>query len=239
MNIGRRGLFRASVVALPVVWAVGARADTTDLVVACDTALGSAVTAVAAAYTARTRIAIRVFPTSPALIVPQLERDTQNDLIVTRSSVLDQAAQAERLQSDRRAGPWRNPLVLAAAPGATTTDGPVAVTDPSPVSMLDGRAVLVSMGRKPAAVIGAVDTAGVAFLLNTGVAKSGLLYLTDAVANRLQVLARVPDDIAPPLQIGAAITRNAGRPNPDAFLAFLATPDAAAVLRAAGLEAAP
>jgi molybdate transport system substrate-binding protein len=238
MNIGRRRLFQASMALLPAVLAGQARADTTDLVVACDTAIGSAVRAAAAAFTARSGVQIRLFPTSPGLIVPQIERDVQNDLIVTQLAVLDQAARVDRLASDRRAGPWRNPLVLAALPGAGATDETIAVTDPSPASMLDGHAVLDRMGRRPTAVVGAVDTVGVAFLLITGAAQAGLLYLTDARAHQFNVLATVPDDVSPPVLLAAAISRNSRRPDPDAFLAFLAGPDATGVLHAAGLESA-
>lgn len=238
MSIGRRGLVQASTALLPLIMTSGARADTTDLVVACDTPLGPAIRAAAAVFTARTGVQIRLFPTSPSLIVPQLERDTQNDLIITQQGVLDQAALVGRLASDQRAGPWRNPLVLAAPHGASATDGPVAVTDPSPASLLDGHAILARMNQHPAQVLGAVDTAGVAFLLATGAAQFGLLYLTDARANQFDILGAVPDTVSPPAMIAAAVTRNAGRPNPGAFLAFLTTPEATAALHTAGLETA-
>ena len=35
-----------------------------------------------------------VFPTGPGLILPQLVRDIQNDIVVTQTTILDQAAQA-------------------------------------------------------------------------------------------------------------------------------------------------
>lgn len=236
MGIARRGLFQASMALLPVVLASAARAATTDLVVACDTALAPALLRAAAAYTTRSGVEIRLFPTSPGLIVPQLERDVQNDLVVTRLPILEAAAQVDRLASDARAGPWRNRLVLAAPRNATGSDGPIAVTDPSPASMLDGHAVLTRIGRHPSVVMGAVDTAGVVFLLTTGAARFGLVYMTDARANQLDVVAPVPDDASPPVLVAAAVSRNAGRPNPGAFLAFLATPEAGKVLNAAGLE---
>jgi molybdate transport system substrate-binding protein len=219
-----------------MAWAGRARADTTDLVVACDTALGPAITKAGSAYTSRSGIAIRVFPTSIGLILPQLEHQVQNDIVVTRTGILDQAARAGQLAAGKPVGPWRNPLVLAAVPGEAAPDEVVAVTDPSPASMLDGHAVLDRMQRHPAAVRGAVDTVGVAFLLRTGAARSGLVYLTDARANRFEVLATVPDDVFPSPLIAAAISRNARRPDPQAFLAFLATSEATSVFRSAGLE---
>jgi molybdate transport system substrate-binding protein len=104
---------------------------------------------------------------------------------------------------------------------------------------LDGRAMLAAMGLQPAAILGAVDTRDVAFLLATGAAKAGLLYLTEVRADtRLDVVAEVPADASPPISVGAALSHGASRPNPGAFLAFLGTPEATRLLRVNGLEAA-
>jgi molybdate transport system substrate-binding protein len=237
MSIGRRRLFQLAAL-LPVAWAGSARADTTDLVVACDTALGPALVAAAAGYASRTGIRVRVFPTSVGLIVPQLEHEVQNDIVVTQVNILDQAAKAGQLAAGKSVGPWRNPLVLGARPDEPAPDDIIAVTDPSPASLLDGHAILARMQRHPGRVMGAVDTAGVSFLLTTGAARSGLLYLTDARANRFDILATVPGDVFPTPMIAAAISRNARRPDPDGFLAFLATPDATDLLHKSGLERA-
>ena len=65
-----------------------------DLAVTCDTTLAPALRKVAAAYRARSGVRVFVFPTGPGLILPQLVRDIQNDIVVTQTTILDQAAQA-------------------------------------------------------------------------------------------------------------------------------------------------
>jgi molybdate transport system substrate-binding protein len=239
MGFGRRRLFQASVALLPTAALMTqARADTTDLVLACDPDLAPAMVLAASAYLSRAGVHVRVFPTSPGLIVPQLEHEVQNDIVVSRAGILDQAARAGLLPGAERIGPWRNPLVIAALHDSPDINGVFAVTDLSPASMLDGHAVLAGLARHPSVVLGAVDTSGVAFLISSRAAASGLLYRTDARANRFAVLATVSNDVfaAPP--VAAAISRSARRPNPDAFLAFLASPDATNMLNAAGLERA-
>lgn len=228
----RRRLLLASLAA----FAAGeARAETTDLVVACEPALAFPIGRAAAAYKARVGVQIRLFPTSPGLIVPQLLRDVQNDLIVARLSVLEQASAVGLIPSGKRAGPWRNPLVLAGLRGGKA-DGPVAVADPSFGAMVYGAAGLVGAGRSDIKTIGALDTPEVAILAISGAASVGVMHLSDARAHPgLEILATAPDA---PL-FAAAITKGARRPNPDGFLTFLSTPEATAVLRAAGLEAMP
>lgn len=110
-----------------------------------------------------------IFATGPGLILPQLVRDIQNDIVVTQTAIL---AQAGIIAAPVRAQ-WRNPLVIAGRAGAATTDGAFAVTDPSPASDIDGPALLARLAIKPARTLGAVDTDKVASLLTTGAAQAG------------------------------------------------------------------
>jgi molybdate transport system substrate-binding protein len=232
MTIRRRALplLALAAVSTPVL------ADTVDLSVACDTTLAPALRKVAAAYRARSGVRVFVFPTGPGLILPQLVRDIQNDIVVTQTAILDQAVQAGVVAVAVRAQ-WRNSLVIAGLPGATALTGTFAAPDPTPASDIDGPAVLQRLDLKPTRTLGAVDTDEVAFLLTTGAAQSGLLHMTDVRANeRLAVIRPVPTEVQSPLLYAASVTRLARRPNPDGFVAFLATKDAADTLAAAGLE---
>src|SRR3954453_5766302 len=87
-----------------------ARADTIDLALTCDTTLAP-LRKLGAAYTAQSSARVFVFPTGPGLILPQLERNIQNDILVTQTPVLDQATQ-QGLIADVAAASWRNPLVF-------------------------------------------------------------------------------------------------------------------------------
>ena len=213
-------------------------ADTVDLSVACDTTLAPALRKVAAAYRAQSGVRVFVFPTGPGLILPQLVRDIQNDIVVTQTAILDQAVQAGVVAVAVRAQ-WRNALVIAGLQGATALTGTFAAPDPTPASDIDGPAVLQRLDLKPTRTLGAVDTDEVAFLLTTGAAQSGLLHMTDVRANaRLAVIRLVPTEVRSPLLYAASVTRLARRPNPDGFVAFLATKDAKDMLTSAGLEMA-
>ena len=232
MTIRRRALplLALAAVSTPVL------ADTVDLAVTCDTTLAPALRKLAAAYRAQSGVRVFVFPTGPGLILPQLVRDIQNDIVVTQTTILDQATQAGVVAATVRAQ-WRNPLVIAGLQGEMALTGTFAAPDPTPASDIDGPTVLQRLDIRPTRTLGAVDTDEVAFLLTTGAAQSGLLHMTDVRANeRLAVIRPVPTEVQSPLLYAASVTRLARRPNPDGFVAFLATKDAADTLAAAGLE---
>lgn len=224
---------------LPLVaLGVGARAvgaETVDLVLTCDTTLAPVLRKAGTAYTAATSVRVFVFPTGPGLIVPQLQRDIQNDIIVTRLPVIEQAQQ-QNLIAHVSAPRWRNPLVIAGRDRASAFDRTLAVTDPNPASVVDGPYVLARLGLKPSRVLGAVDTDEVAFMIGKGMAQAGLLHMTDVRANGLEIIRAVPADIWPPEVYGACVTRLAQRPNPEGFLAFLAAATTAQLLADSGLE---
>jgi molybdate transport system substrate-binding protein len=233
-RMGRRALASLLVAAA----ASPARAEAADLVVTCDTALGAPLRRAGAAYTALTGARIFVFPTGPGLILPQLQRDIQNDIVVTQLAILDRIV-AAGLAPEIHGSSWRNALVLAARSGVSTEPQSIAAPDPTPASDFDGPAVLARLGLRPPRLLGAVDTDEVAQLVATDVVQAGLLHMSDVRADaRLAVLRSVPAEIAPSPVYAATATRLARRPDPDAFVRFLASPEATAVLIAAGLEMA-
>jgi molybdate transport system substrate-binding protein len=242
MNFSRRRLFAVTPAALAAtVLTPGATfgAGTTDLAVTCDTAAATAVNAAGTAYRAKTGVRIRVFPTSPGLVLPQLEREIQNDIIVTRTTVIDQAEKAGLVAPGGRVGPWRNRLVTAMAKQPRGPEDSFAVPDPSPASDIDGEAILQRLGVAPAKVFGVIDTAAVAWTLTNGGARLGLLHQTEVVADgRLHAVSPVPDAAWPPILYAATVTRLARRGDPATFVAFLGSPEGQAVMRAAGLETA-
>jgi molybdate transport system substrate-binding protein len=232
MTIRRRAL---PLLALAAVSAP-ARAETVDLSVTCDTTLAPALRRAASVYKARTGVRVFVFPTGPGLILPQLVRDIQNDIVVTQIPIMEQAAQAGVIAAAGRAQ-WRNPLVIGGLQGTTAINSAFAAPDPSMASDIDGPTLLARLDIKPTRFLGAVDTDEVAFLLSTGAAQAGLLHMTDVRADeRLAVIRPVPTDVQPPLLYAASVTRLARRPNPEGFITFLASKDTTDILTAAGLE---
>jgi molybdate transport system substrate-binding protein len=241
MNMERRHLLRA-VPVLPLV-AIGrpAGAATTDLILNCDTTLGPAMTIAAARFFRKANVRVRVFPTGPGLILPQLAREVQNDLVCTAKSACGAAIRTNLIAPDAPRGAWRNRLVIAGRQGSgpDALKGRIAVSDATPASDMDGPAIVQALALGQSAILGVIDTDEVAFLLREATADAGLLHMTDIKANpELQVLHVVPDDAAPAITYAIAVTKLARRPDPQAFVEFLMTPEAAVVLQAQGLEVA-
>lgn len=240
MQFSRRRLFAVAPAGLAAAFTVPDRAiaaTITDLSVTCDAAAGPAVAAAGAAYRARSGVRVRVFPTAPGLVLPQLQREIQNDIIVTQLATIDQAA--DLVAPGARAGPWRNQLVIAAANQPAGPEGSFVVPDVSPASDIDGAAILRRLGAAPVKVLGVLDTGAVAWALTNGEARQGLLHRTEVAADeRLRTVAPVPDDAWPPILYAAVVTRLARRGDPAAFIAFLGSAECFAVLHSAGLETA-
>nr|WP_294502976.1 substrate-binding domain-containing protein [uncultured Rhodopila sp.] len=235
----RRGLLATAPAAALSLIITPASAATTDLAVSCDTAAASAVIRAGDVYRSRTGVRIRVFPTSPGLLLPQLEREIQNDIVLTQIAVLDQAEKEGLIQPGGRVGPWRNRLVIATSRDTDGPEGSFAVTDPTPASGIDGPAILQRLGAMPKTVLGVINTGTVAWLLTNGQAQQGLLHQTEIVNDSsLKPLSAVPDDVWPPILYAATVTKLARRGDPAAFVAFLGGPDGQAVLHLAGLESA-
>lgn len=232
-----RGCLLTAAPSAAVALRTSAAAETTDLALTCDTAAALALTQAATAFTARTGVRVRVHATRPGLVLPQLEREIQNDILVTRPELLDQAERHGLVQLGGRTGPWRNRLVVAAAQQPAGPDGSFAAPDTSPASDIDGPVILRRLGIAQDAALGVIDTDAVAWLLTTGGARLGLLHQSDVAADsRLRAMAMVPDDAWPPILYAATVTRLARRPNPGAFVAFLGSVEGRSLLHDAGLE---
>jgi molybdate transport system substrate-binding protein len=239
MKIGRRHFLQVMSV-LPLLASVRvANATVTDLVLNCDTTLAPSMRSAAAAFAARTGIHVHVFSTPPDLILPQLAREIQNDLVITRQATIRRAEELNIISPDAARGAWRNPLVIAGRSDAKAADSHqrIAVSDPTPASDMDGPAIANRLNLK-GTVMGVIDTDEVVDLLLRGEADIGLLHMTDVRANpSLTVVSQVPPAMAPEIIYSAAVTKLARRPNPIVFADFLTSPEAGRILAAQGLEA--
>jgi hypothetical protein len=228
MELARRGLFMAAA----TLAAFPARAESNELALMCDVTLGMTLRLAADAYRASTGVRITVFPSAPGLIVPMVSRDALIDIVVTRLSTLAQARNAGVLKDGPAFGTWRSPLVVARGPGGGDK---FAVSELPDASGIDAEGALAALRVTPDRVVSAIDTDAVAFLLNSGAAGSGLMYLTDAKAYpQFRVVETLTDP--PPAVFGAAIAKGSGRPNPAGFLGFLDQAPARLLLSNNGLE---
>jgi molybdate transport system substrate-binding protein len=244
MMLRRRGLL-LTVPALPLAaLATPARAETTDLILNCDPALAAPMAAAAQLFAKTHGVLVNIFPTPPGLILPQIARHIQNDMVITSSAAIGDAVAATTIAADApRGGQWRNRLVIARRAGATQSvvTGRIAVPDATPGSDMDGPAILRKLNLGPrfiwGGVWGVIDTDEVVYLLLRGQVDAGLLHMTEIRANPgLEVIATVPDSAAPPILYSIAVTKLSRRPHPEAFIAFLMAPDGVAVMQTAGLE---
>ncbi len=224
------------------------RAAIPDLAISCDATLKPALRRVAALFSARTRAPVHLFSAPPMLMLAQIERQTQTDLLITVAGALDDGAQRKLIKPETRIGSWRNGLVIAGrqgdAPGGDVLqrlgDGRFAVTDPTLEETFDGPAVLAKLGlaeKLGPRLIGAATTAEVVFLIKRGTARLGLVQRTDVRADpALAVVMEVPDGAYAPIVYGAAAASPVASPNAQAFLDFLGSEQARNQLRSDGLE---
>ena len=150
-----------------------------------------------------------------------------------------------RLQQagDHRRGPGRAALAQSAghrraARRPRRSIRPSPRRDPTPASDIDGPALLTRLGLKPTRVLGAVDTDEVAFLLTLRCGAGGTAA-HDRCSRRPAARGHPPGAAGSRSRhcvYAASVTRLASRPNPQGFVAFLATPEATALLTEAGLE---
>ncbi len=240
MPLSRRTLFHAAAAAPLLAVSRPAAAAVAHYPLHCDPELAPALNAAAAAFLARTDIRVHVLPTSQGLLVPQVAHVAQSDIVMTRPETV---AGLEAIGHGVPGAPhprFRGRLVLAALAGTAEQDakaGPIAVVDPLPGENFNSATVLARMGLNQVPTLGAVDTADAAFLVTSGIARAGLAYLSDVHGDpRLKALAEAPEDAAPPVIYIATTTQSPRRPQPEAFVAFLATAEGASILAPFGLE---
>lgn len=214
--------------------------DTTDLALACTTPLGPPMRRAAEAFRSLNGVRVSIFPIGPKLLLAQLQREVQIDLVVTRLADMQALAGLKLLADPPYSGPWRDRLVIAGRRGmslAAALAGIVAVPDPGTAADLDGPAILGQMGLRTGRRLGVVDTAEGAAMLSANTVSAALLYLSEVRADMLLTeLAPVPEPVAPDTRIAAAVTLGARRPDPQAFLQFLASASGRRLLGETGLE---
>ena len=217
----------------------------------CDPTLGPAMRSLDRISRVQAGAPLSVLSAPAMLMLAQLQRHTRNDVLLTLSGAIDLAVQLRLVRPETRIDGLANQLVLAGlardAVSARNKAGlqgmlagaRIAVTDDTVASGLDGRAILDNNGLTQAAgnrVVGAANTADVAFLITTGAADIGLVYLTDVRADtRLIALAPLAADPAL-TNYAAAVNMKAVSPNAQAVLNVMRSTEGEAVLRATGLE---
>ena len=238
MNVSRRLVLTSAATEPLLAAALPVRAETAHYPMACDPALVPALREAAEVFRGRTDIFVHMLPTAPALVVPQMTHQIQNDIVMSRADILDAVDAVGYAVPGAPRPRFRNRLVLAAL--STTPDGPfttIGITDKSPDTLRDDVAIVAGLGFPTAKTIGGIDTGEVAFLVTHGVVQAGLVLMSDVASDpRLRVVRDVPESVAAsPIYI-ACTTRVPRRPQPESFVAFLANGDGTGILTRHGLE---
>ncbi len=240
MNLSRRTLFTAAA-GLPLLAAGrSAQAAIADYPLHCDPELWPALNQAALAFLARTDIRVHPLPTPDGLMAPQIAHVAQSDIVMTSPETI---AALAAIRHDVAAAPhpkFSGRLVLAALTATADADakgGPIAAPDPVPGARFMSAQVLEGLGLSRALLQGTIDTGEAAAIVAAGGARSGLMTLMDVKATPgLRVVAEVPDSVQPPLIYIATTTQTPRRPQPEAFVTFLASSDGTAILGTFGLE---
>jgi ABC-type molybdate transport system substrate-binding protein len=205
--------------------------------------LAPALRRVGHAFTEKFGPGVSVLTAPPTLLLEQIQHNAAHDVLIVPAATMDEAQARGFVTAASRKNAWTNAFVIAAAAGAAKTDlatlfaaGPIAVTDATVAAAFDGHALLATLGAPPPArIIGVANTRDAADLLLAGGARSALLYLTDVRA-RPGLSVAVALEKTPPAAFAFAMNPHPPSKNAQAFVDFLTTPQAVALLHGAGLE---
>ena len=199
-----------------------------DVAVFCDATLAPCLRALGAAFPAP----VHVFSAPPPLMLAQIARETQTDVLITLAPAMDEAVRLQLVRPETRYDSWQTQLVLAAPAGSGPAglselpdflaSGKLAVTDPTDAATFDGYTVIGRLNLPVSVtsrITGAANTDDVSYLVETGEAKLGLVHLTDVKARpSLRVFAELDLE---PVCYAAVIAKDAKSQNTRNFLAYL------------------
>ena len=251
----RCALAGASVLAAAL--AAGPALGAERLLVFAAASLQGTVDAVARRFEARGGAPVAVSFAASSTLALQIERGAAADLLVSASPEWTDRLEAARLlRPGTRGNLLGNRLVLVAP---APRGAPVAIRRGFPLARLlrGGRLAMGDPGHVPAGryakaalerlgvwrtvadrVAGAVDVRRALALVARGETPYGIVYATDAMAERRVAAAGVfPEDSHPPIHYTVAVPAAGAHPQAEAFMRFLWTPAARAVFEARGFAA--
>ena len=232
----------------------GARAQPTALTVFAAASLKNALDDANTAYRAKSNLKVVASYAASSALVRQIEQGAPADVFVSADTDwMDYAAQRKLIRAETRFDLLGNRLVLIAPQGSRL--GAVAIGPGFDLAALAGGGRVVTgdvravpAGRYAKAALERLGVWQVAeprlamaenvraalSLVARGEAGLGIVYETDAKAEpAVKVIGTFPEDTHPPIVYPAAATTTA-HPAAREYLAFLRSPDAAAIFRRHG-----
>lgn len=219
------------------------------LLVFAAASLGGGLQAIATLFEQRTGASVTVSHASSSALARQIEHGAPAGVFVSANPLwMDHLAAAGLLLEDTRFDWLGNRLVVVAATGAASAgdlatslrDGRIAMGDPEHVPAgIYAREALQHLGLWASVRERAVSASNVRaalVMVARGEAEHGIVYATDArLEPGVSVVHSLPEDSYPPVRYPAAALRPE-HARARAFVEFLRSPEAVAVVLGAGFE---
>lgn len=211
----------------------------TSVTVFAAASLKNALDAVARDWTKETGVEVKVSYAASSALAKQIEQDAPADIFISADAPwMDYVAQKNLIDPATRVDLLGNRLVLVAGSGWTKGDvelksgvdlagllgsDRLAMGEPGSVPAGKyGKAALEKLGVWSAVspkVAGAENVRAALALVSRGEAPLGIVYKTDAAADKaVKIVGTFPADSHPPIVYPAARLKSAASPNADAFL---------------------
>ncbi|MGZ2257272.1 molybdate ABC transporter substrate-binding protein [Roseobacter sp. A03A-229] len=253
-GLGRRGA--RWLVALNVsLWSVISAAQAEQITVFAAASLKTALDQIAATFSESTEERIVVSYAGTSVLARQISLGAPADVIISASAEwMDWLEERGAIDADSRIDVVGNHLVLIAHGSEATAIPPttealakqlrqdriaMALVDAVPAGIY-GKAALshLDLWDQIAPLVAQTDNVRAALaLVATGAAPYGIVYATDAMAEpRVTVLTRFPTESHAPITYPAAIVSGRGAPAAHAFLGFLQSEPARALLEQHGFQ---
>lgn len=232
-----------------------AATDTKPVVVFAAASLKNALDAIAKDWTKETGVEVKTSYAASSALAKQIEQAAPADLFVSADVPwMDYVAQKNLIDPATRFDLLGNKLVLVAASdwskgdvelksgvdlAGLLGDGRLAMGEVASVPAGKyGKAALEKLGvwdKVSAKVAGAENVRAALALVSRGEAPLGIVYKTDAAADKgVKIVGTFPADSHPPIIYPAAKLKDATSPNADAFLKRLSSAPAKKTFEAAG-----
>lgn len=242
MQIPKRRLFLSVLILLAAqLGVVSVAAAARNVVVFAAASLKNALDDAAAAYEHETGIKALISYAASSTLAKQVESGAPADLFISADvDWMDYLQKRNLIKTDTRITLLGNKLVLVApasstakveiAPGFALDDllgnERLAMADPSAVPAGKyGKAALQTLGvwdSIASKIAPAADVRSALLLVSRGEAPLGIVYATDAAADKaVRVVAAFPEDSHPPIVYPAAVLASSDNPAAAAFLDYL------------------
>jgi molybdate transport system substrate-binding protein len=241
-----RSIVMAAVVALTPLWSIAAHAQGRDLLVFGAASLKNALDDANAQYLHVGGRKVVVSYGASSALAKQIENGAPADIFFSADlDWMDYAAERKLIKPETRFNLLGNTLVLIAPADSTVNltiaanfplaqalgNGRLAMADPSSVPAGKyGKAALEALGVW-ASVAGKVapapDVRATLVFVSRGEAPLGIVYRTDAVADKgVKIVGAFPESTHPPIIYPIAVTMASTHPDAAAYIGFLKSPSA-------------